>query len=63
MAKRERKETEAEKKKVKVRPDWSPKKNSLAAFFDDHGLAAGQEIVIVEGKAAHVIDLLEPLGF
>jgi hypothetical protein len=63
MAKRDRKATEAEKKKIKVRPDWSPKKNSLAAFFEDHGLAVGQQIVILEGEAAHVIDLLEPLGF
>jgi hypothetical protein len=53
--------TEAARKKVKVRPPWSPERHSLAAFFANRHLVDGQEIRIV-GDKAHVIDLLEPLG-
>jgi hypothetical protein len=63
IKKRERKKTQAEKDKVKVRENWSPKKHSLAAFFDERGLAGGQEIRIVDAKKPHLIDLLDPLKF
>ena len=49
--------------KIEVRPDWSPKEHSLAAFFEQRGLANSQRIEIVDEKKPHVIDLLEPLGF
>jgi hypothetical protein len=60
---RDMKKTAQEKAKVKVRPNWSPKKHSLGAFLKDRGLALGQEIAVVPAKAPHVIDLLDPLGF
>jgi hypothetical protein len=46
-----------------VRDDWSHEANSLAAFFEQHPLAEGQEIRIVPRDAPHVIDLLDELGF
>ena len=45
------------------RPNWSPAKQSLAAFFDAQKLAAGQKICISDPAKPHVIDLLEPLGY
>jgi hypothetical protein len=63
IKKRDKKKTQAEKDKVKVREDWSPKKHSLAAFLKDRGLAAGQEIRIVDKGKPHLIDLLEPIKF
>jgi hypothetical protein len=58
------KEQAKEKKKgKKVRPNWSPTKQALRAFFDDHPLADGQQVVEIAGNdEAHVIDLLDPLG-
>ncbi len=46
----------------KIRPNWSPAKQGLRAFFDGH---AGLEdkVRIVPDTGAHVIDLLDPLGF
>jgi hypothetical protein len=49
--------------KVVVRTDWSPQEHSLAAFFGSVRFAPGQTIEIVDEGKAHVIDLLEPLGF
>jgi hypothetical protein len=45
-----------------VRPNWSPAKNSLRAFFDEH---AGLEdkVTIVDENKPHVINLLDPLTF
>jgi beta-lactamase superfamily II metal-dependent hydrolase len=60
--KRAGKKTAAEKKKVEVRPDWSPKKHSLAAFFKEMGLGPGQKIEIVPDKGAHMIHLLDLAG-
>ena len=45
------------------REDWSAPKHSLAAFFATHPLAAGQTLQISNGNDAHVIDLLDELGF
>ena len=45
------------------REDWSPKQHSLAALLQQHPLAAGQTLHIVPEAQAHVIDLLDPLGF
>jgi len=44
--------------KVKVRANWSAKKNSLAAFFDAHKKFA-EKVVIVDENEPHVIDLLD----
>jgi len=49
--------------KVKVRPNWSADTQSLASFFAKTKLAPGQQVSIVDAKAPHVIDLLDPLGF
>ena len=45
------------------RPDWSPSKNGLKAFFERGRLAAGQKLRIAGDRTPHVIDLLDPLGF
>jgi hypothetical protein len=48
--------------KQKVRPDWSPAKNGLRAFFDQHkGLE--NKVQIVDKVKPHVIDLLDPAKF
>lgn len=49
--------------KVKVRPNWSAEKHSLASFFSKQKLAPGQKIEVVDAKNPHVIDLFDPLGF
>lgn len=51
----------AKKPGTKVRPNWSPAKHGLAAFFNDLGLADGQEVRIVGETDRHMIDLLEPV--
>ncbi len=48
--------------KQKVRPNWSPKKHSLAAFLEEHKDFAGKVSVVEEGEP-HLIDLLDELGF
>jgi hypothetical protein len=49
-------------KKQKVRPNWSPAKHSLRAFFDAHdGLEA--KVKIVDEREPHLIDLLDPIKF
>jgi hypothetical protein len=61
--KKEQRNDEKKKKKKpsqKVRPDWSPAKQSLRAFFDAHdGLE--DKVRIVDDNEPHVIDLLDPL--
>jgi hypothetical protein len=52
----------AKRPATRVRPDWSDEQHGLAAFLDQVGLADGQTIRIV-GDDAHVIDLLDPVGF
>ena len=47
--------------KKKVRPNWSPQKHSLAAFFAEQPKLA-EKIRVVETGKPHVIDLGEPLG-
>ncbi|HEY5957611.1 MAG TPA: hypothetical protein VIV60_13690, partial [Polyangiaceae bacterium] len=46
-----------------VRENWSPKKHSLTAFFEQRPLAEGQELVINDGTTPHVIDLVGHLGY
>ena len=46
-----------------VREDWSHASHSLASFFEQHPLASGQTLLVVPPAEAHVIDLLDPLGF
>jgi hypothetical protein len=45
-----------------VRPDWSPAKHGLRAFFDKHS-GLEDKVSIVEEEEPHVIDLLDPLKF
>jgi hypothetical protein len=62
--KEQAKEKKRKKKnpKVKVRKDWSPAKNGLAAFFDAHPKLA-KKVRIVDGGKPHLIDLLDPVKF
>jgi len=46
---------------ARIRPDWSPADNSLRAFFAAHPDMA-RRVRVVDADAAHVIDLLQPLG-
>jgi len=48
----------AKNPKVKVRANWSPKKNSLAALFDANKKFA-KKIVIVDENEPHLINLLD----
>jgi hypothetical protein len=45
----------------KLRPDWSPRRHSLAALLADEPKLAAK-VRIVDGARAHVIDLGDPLG-
>jgi hypothetical protein len=62
------KEQAKEKKKQqkdaskKVRPNWSPKRHSLAGLLKDHPDFAKKVSVVGDGEP-HVIDLLEKSGF
>jgi hypothetical protein len=62
--KEQNKEKKRKKKnpKTKVRPDWSPKKNSLTGFFKEHPRFAKKVKIVAENRP-HVIDLLDPVGF
>lgn len=51
---------EKARQKKKVRPDWSPAANSLAALLKKNPKFA-RKIVIVPDKAPHLIDLLDPV--
>jgi hypothetical protein len=56
------KKKQAKNPKQKVRPNWSPAKNSLRAFFDAHdGLE--DKVKIVDEEKPHLIDLLDPVKF
>lgn len=58
---KEQNKEKARKKKnpnVKVRANWSAKKNSLASFFAAHKKFA-KKVVIVDDSEPHVIDLLD----
>lgn len=61
------KEQKKEKKKKEknpaqeVRENWSPKKHSLGALFDDNPDFANKVSIVEEGEP-HVIDLLEEVG-
>ncbi len=50
------------KRNKEVRPDWSPEKQSLRAFFREHKNFAKRLSFVEEGEP-HVIDLLEEVGF
>lgn len=52
----------AKNPKVKVRANWSPKKNSLAAFFAANKEFA-KKVKIVDEKGPHLIDLLDKVGY
>jgi len=58
------KEQAKEKKRnaAEVREDWSPQDHGLVAFLAARSAGGRQKVEIV-GDGAHVIDLLEPLGF
>ncbi len=56
------KKKKAKNPKQKVRPNWSPKKHSLASLFKDNP-NFGKKVSIVEDDNPHVIDLLEKVGF
>ncbi len=62
--KEQAKEKAKKKKKpaTKVRPNWNPKKHSLAALLEDNP-AFADKVVIVSDTDPHVIDLLDKLGF
>jgi hypothetical protein len=58
-----RKEQAKEKaKKKKVRPNWSPRKNSLKSFCAAHKEFADKVSIVEEGEP-HVIDLLDEVEF
>ena len=61
--KEQRKERARKKKdpEVEIRSDWSDQKNSLTTFFGANP-ALGKKVRIVDEKAPHVIDLLDPVG-
>jgi hypothetical protein len=48
--------------KVEVREDWSPDEHSLGALFAKHK-AFGKKVKIVEEGQAHLINLLDEVGF
>jgi Metallo-beta-lactamase superfamily len=56
------KKRKAEGKDVTPRPNWSPAKNAIAKLLPSK-LAPKQHLLVVDSKKAHVIDLLDPLGF
>jgi hypothetical protein len=45
------------------RGDWSATRQGLAALLQEHPLAPSQKLHVVPDTKAHVIDLLDPLGF
>ena len=51
---------EKARKAKKVRPNWSPKKNSLAAFFAANK-AFAKKVVIVDETKPHLINLLDKI--
>jgi hypothetical protein len=53
----------AGRSKKEPRPDWSDEVNGLATLFRKHGVQEGRHYKVVGDQGAHVIDLLEPLGF
>jgi beta-lactamase superfamily II metal-dependent hydrolase len=48
--------------KVKVRKNWSPAENSLAAFFAAHKKFA-KKLSTVDAEAPHLVNLLDPVKF
>lgn len=61
--KEQTKEKKRQKKnsELEVRPDWSPAKHSLAAFFAEHEDFA-KKVNIVEDDKRHVINLIDELA-
>lgn len=58
------KEQEKARKKGKAKRDWSPQQDTLASFFKRVNIPnRKQQIRIVEDGGAHVLDLLDPIGF
>ena len=62
--KEQKKDRDKQKKNPakQVRPDWSPEKQSLRAFFKEHKEFAKRLSIVEEGEP-HVIDLLDEVGF
>ncbi len=56
------KEANRKKTGATVRPDWSPKKQSLAALFAARRFP-NEKLRIVDAEAPHIIDLLDPPDF
>ena len=54
---------EKKRKARKPRPAWSPKDQSLTAFFEKNKLAKTQKLHEIQGAEPHVIDLHEKLGY
>jgi hypothetical protein len=58
------KEREKARKKGKIKPPWSPERDSLAGYFRRANIPnRKQQIRIVEDGKPHVLDLLDPIGF
>jgi hypothetical protein len=51
------------KRGKEVRNEWSAEENSLTALFEKNDVREGREYKVVSKQAAHVIDLLDPVGF
>ncbi|MEK6282626.1 MAG: hypothetical protein AABN95_19875 [Acidobacteriota bacterium] len=60
--KKEKKKKETKPSQV-VRPNWSRKKHSLAALFEDNPKFKKKVSLIEEDEEPHVIDLLDEVGF
>jgi hypothetical protein len=58
----EKEQQKAKKRGKTPRPDWKPDTNSLDALVKSGRFTANQPIIIAD-PTAHVIDLLDPLGF
>jgi hypothetical protein len=53
---------EKKRNKKDPRPDWSPRKHSLAALLEDRPKFA-RKIQVVDERKPHLIDLLDPVRF
>lgn len=53
---------EKNRRKKDVRPDWTPAKHGLRAFFDQHP-DIEPKVQIVDATKPHLINLLEPVTF
>ena len=56
----EKEQAKEKARKAKVRPNWSPQKNSLGAFFEAHKDFAKKVLILDETKP-HLIELLDKI--